>query len=60
MYKSGPIEAVANFKTWVQAEIVRKERKQNEALPVPVPAESQLDVQLLVQPPSDGSVTDSD
>lgn len=31
MYKSGPIEAVAKFKTWVQTEIARKERKQNEA-----------------------------
>ena len=62
MYKSGPIEAVANFKTWVQAEIERRERKQNEVLPVPVPAESQPDAELLVlvQPPSDGSVTDSD
>ena len=46
MYKSGPIEAVANFKTWVQAEIERrKERKQNqnEVLPVPVPAKSLSD-----------------
>ena len=33
MYKSGPIEAVAKFKAWVQAEIERKERKQNEAPP---------------------------
>ena len=34
MYKSGPIEAAAKFKMWVQAEIERKERKQpeNEAL----------------------------
>lgn len=31
MYKSGPIEAVANFKAWVQAEVDRKERKQLEA-----------------------------
>ena len=59
MYKSGPMEALANFKTWVQAEIERKERKQNEALPVPV-LESQPDLEILVQPPSDGSVTDSD
>ena len=57
MHKSGPIEAVAKFKTWVQAEIERKERKQNGALPVP---ERQPDVELLVQLPSDGSVTDSD
>jgi mitochondrial chaperone BCS1 len=60
MYKSGPIEAVAKFKTWVQAEIERKERKQNEELRVPVPVpESQSDAEL-VQVPSDGSVTDSD
>jgi mitochondrial chaperone BCS1 len=31
MYKSGPIEAVANFKAWVQAEVDKKERKQNKA-----------------------------
>lgn len=47
MYKSGPMEAVAKFKTWVQAEIERKERKQNhEAL-----AESQPVSEL----PCDGS-----
>ena len=33
MYKSGPIEAVANFKTWVQGEIERKERKMTESQP---------------------------
>ena len=32
MYKRGPVEAVAKFKAWVQVEIERKERKQNEAL----------------------------
>ena len=59
MYKSDPVEAVAKFKTWVQAENERKERKQNEGLPRPVPVpESQPDVEL-VRLPSDGSVTDS-
>lgn len=58
MHKSGPIEAVAKFKTWVQAEVERKERKQNGALPVP---ESQPNASAeLVQLPSDGSITDSD
>ena len=52
MHKSGPIEAVAGFKTWVQAEIERKDRK---ALPVP---ESQPDA--VPKLPSDGSVTDSE
>jgi chaperone BCS1 len=47
MHKSGPIEAVAKFKTWVQAEMERKERKQNEALALPMPVpESQLDAEL--------------
>ena len=56
MYKSDPIEAVANFKTWVQAEIERKDSKerskqdQHEALLVP---KSQPDLKL----PSDGSAT---
>jgi len=62
MHKSDPIEAVAKFKIWVQAEIERKERKQNEALSVPaVPVlvpESQPDASAEL--PSDGSVTDSD
>jgi chaperone BCS1 len=31
MYKAGPIEAVANFKAWVEAEIDGKERKHKEA-----------------------------
>jgi len=29
MYKSDPVEAVAKFKTWIEAEIEGKERKQN-------------------------------
>lgn len=51
MHKGGPIEAVAKFKTWVQAEVERKERQRNEAL-----SESQPDLEL----PCDGSVTESD
>ena len=52
MHKSGPIEAVAGFKTWVQAEIERKDRK---ALPVP-----ELQPDAVPKLPSDGSITDSE
>ena len=51
MHKSCSIEAVANFKTWVKAEIERKERKQNIAL-----TESQPESGL----PCNGSFTNSD
>jgi chaperone BCS1 len=60
MYKSDPIEAVANFKTWVQAEIERKDSKERSkqlegreaALPESQPPDSKL-------PPSDGNATTS-
>ena len=57
MYKTGPIEAVANFKAWVQGEIERKERKVPESQP-----ESELEKPEVEKPEvtAEAALTDSD